>query len=68
MPEVCPVYRPRNAHLTSYYQCVSDHFETFEQVYEQRFQKRYGFWRPYLREVIMRYLECGHLHNGFARI
>jgi hypothetical protein len=51
-------------HLTPYYQCVQDHFETFEQIYEQRFQKRYGFWRPYLREVIIRYLECGDLHNG----
>jgi len=41
-------------HLTPYYQCVQDHFETFEQIYEQRFHKRYGFWRPYLREVIIR--------------
>ena len=44
-------------HLTPYYQCVQDHFETFVQIYEQRFQKRYGFWGAYLREVIIRYLE-----------
>lgn len=68
MPEACPVYRPRKPHLTRFYQCVQDHFDTFEQVYEERFATRYGFWRPYLKEVIYRYLECGDLHRGFARL
>jgi hypothetical protein len=49
MPEACPVYRPRKPHLTPFYQCVQDHFDTFEQVYEERFAKCYGFWRPYLK-------------------
>ena len=68
MSEACPVYRPRKPHLTPHYQCVQDHFEMLEQVYPERFQKRYGFWRPYLKEVMVRYLECGDFHNGFARI
>jgi hypothetical protein len=62
------VYRPRNPQSSDYYRCVEDHFETFEQVYEERFEKRYGFWRPYLQKVITRYLECGDLHHGFARV
>lgn len=35
-----------------YYRCVEDHFETFEQVYEERFERQYGFFRPYVRKVI----------------
>ena len=62
------VYRPREPQNSSYYQCVQDHFEAFEQVYEERFERRYGFFRPYVRQVIYRYLDCGDLHNGFARV
>ena len=30
--------------------------------------KKYGFFRPYTKEVIYRYLNCGDLHLGFARV
>ncbi|MBC8441861.1 MAG: transposase [Deltaproteobacteria bacterium] len=63
-----PVYRQRDPQSTPYYQCIEDHFETFEQVYEDRFERRYGFYRPYVHQVICRYLDCGILHNGFARV
>jgi len=62
------VYQPRKPQDSQYYQCVEDHFETLEQVYDDRFSKQYGFFRPYLRQVIYRYLDCGILHNGFARV
>jgi hypothetical protein len=61
------LYRPRRPENSAYYQCVEDHFEDFEQVYEERFERAYGFYRPYLRSVIYRYLDCGVLRNGFAR-
>lgn len=47
---------------------MEDHFETFVQVYEERFERPYGFWRPYLQEVIDRYLDCGDPHHGFTRL
>ena len=62
------VYRPREPQKSSYYQCVQDHFEAFEQVYEERFERQYWFFRPYASHVIYRYLDCGDLHNGFARV
>lgn len=62
------VYRPRRPQDSTYYQCVEDHFEDFERVYEERFERAYGFYRPYLRSVIYRYLDCGVLRNGFARV
>jgi hypothetical protein len=34
--------------------------------YEERFERSYEFFRPYLRKVIYHYLDCGNLNNGFA--
>ena len=68
MAETSPVYRQRNPQASQYYQCVEDHFETLEQVYDERFSKQYGFFRRYVAQVIYRYLDCGILHNGFARV
>jgi len=62
------VYRPGNPKSSDYNRCVEDRFETFVQVYEERLERPYGFWRPYLQKVIYRYMECRDLHHGFARV
>ncbi len=62
------VYRPRYPQATDYYRCVEDYFETFVRIYDEHFSRQYGFWRPYIEKVIHRYLDCGDLHNGFARV
>src|SRR3989339_124787 len=62
------VYRPRNPQSSDYYRCVEDYFETFVRIYDEHFSRQYGFWRPYIEQVIYRYLDCGDLHNGFARV
>jgi hypothetical protein len=62
------VYRPRHPQDSDYYRCVEDCFETFMQVYDDLYSRQYGFWRPYIEKVIYRYLDCGGLHNGFARV
>jgi hypothetical protein len=67
MADISSIYRPRNPRDSAYYRCVEDHFERFEQVYEERFERQYGFFRSYVRTVIYRYLDCGDPHNGFAR-
>jgi len=66
MPE--SVYCQRNPQDSPYYQCVEDHFETFELIYDERFEWQYGFFRPYFKQVICRYLDYGVLKNGFARV
>ena len=35
---------------------------------EDRFERRYGFFRPYVGQVMLRYLDYRILHNGFARV
>jgi hypothetical protein len=68
MPDISSIYRPRKPQESQYYRCVEEHFERFEQVYDDRFAKQYGFFRSYVKMVIYRYLDCGILHNGFARV
>jgi hypothetical protein len=62
------IYRPRYPQKTPFYQCIADHFEEFERVYDERYERQYGFWRPVIAEVIEKYLDCGDLTHGFARI
>jgi len=35
---------------------------------DEQFSRQYGFWRPYVEQVIYRYLDCGDLQHGFARV
>jgi hypothetical protein len=37
-------------------------------VYEDRFAATYGDWRPVIREVTDKFLACGVLAHGFARV
>jgi hypothetical protein len=62
------IYQPRNPRATSLYALVEDYYEEFERVYDDRYQQQYGPWRPVIGEVMRKYLECGDLHRGFARL
>ncbi|MCA1785446.1 MAG: transposase zinc-binding domain-containing protein [Desulfobacteraceae bacterium] len=39
-----------------------------EREWDDMYASRYGFWRIYVMAVIYRYLDCGELHMGFARV
>jgi len=62
------VYRPRHPQQTPFYQLVERFFPQFEAVYEERYQERYGFWRPIIGMTVRKFLECGDLRHGFARV
>ena len=38
-------YKTRDPHASPMHQLFSKHFDEFERVYEERYQKRYGPWR-----------------------
>ena len=61
------IYQPRNPKASAYYKCVENHFEELEQIWDV-YKSRYGFWRTYVMAVIYKYLDCGDLHFGFARV
>jgi hypothetical protein len=62
------VYRPRRPRETAFYHLVEEHYEKFEQVYPERYEDRYGFFRSVIRETVYKYLGCGDLRQGFARV
>ncbi len=62
------VYQPRNPKTTGFYQCLAQHFDEFEASYETAYQERYGFYRAVIRKVVKKFLDCGDLTQGFARV
>jgi len=62
------VYRPRRPKDSPLWQCLSGHFDAFLKLYEERYQPRYGFLRPIIPEVVNKFLDCGDLERGFARV
>jgi hypothetical protein len=44
------------------------HFEDVKACWEERFEKRYGFWRGFVDDLVVRYLDCGTVEAGFARL
>ena len=63
-----PVYRPRKPKASPLWQCLFRHFDAFLGEYEECFRKRYGFLRPIVPDVVNKFLDCGDLEHGFARI
>jgi hypothetical protein len=53
------ILHPFNPKASAYYRCVEDHFEQLETMWDERYQSRFGFWRPYVSDVIRRYLASG---------
>jgi len=54
------VYRLRHPERTVFYRVLFHYFDRFLTEYESRFEKQYGFFRPIIKEVVERYLDCGH--------
>ena len=61
-------YRPRNPRVTPLYQLVDNHYETVKGVWEERFERTYGFWRGLSDASVAKYLDCGLFESGFARV
>lgn len=72
MGEVAPcqnitaVYHPRNPTDSPLYYLLQNHFEHFEQMYDDKFEKDYGFYRQVISDVLYAYLKCGDLKEGFS--
>jgi hypothetical protein len=62
------VYRPRLPRESALWQCVQQHFDGFTTEYRASYQTKYGPLRPVVPDVVQRFLKCGDLHEGFARV
>ena len=63
-----PRYRARHPRTTPLYRLVETLYDEVKGLWEERFERRYGFWRGIVDEQVRRYLDCGLFENGFARI
>ena len=61
-------YRPRRARDSPLYRLAEAHYETFKQVYDERFAARYGPWRAVVERTLFAFLDCGIEERGFARV
>ena len=63
-----PPYLPRRPQASPLYRVLADHFETLERVHEERFEPTHGPLRRAARAAVGRFLDCGLLEHGFARV
>lgn len=61
-------YQPRHPRNSMYFQLVEAHCEQLERVWDRLYQPKYGYWRPYVMDVIYKFLDCGDPHLGFVRV
>jgi len=67
-PKPGSFYRPRDPEASPFFQVMREYFDEFERVYPERYQKAYGYWRPVVRSSIDKFIKCGDLKEGFARV
>jgi ribosomal protein S27E len=65
---VSGIYRQRHPEHTVFYRVFFYYFERFVEEYEYRYEKEYGYFRPVIKDVVEKYLDCGNPMCGFARI
>ena len=58
-------YRPRKPWESPLYRLVEDYYEEFERGSPDRYQHKYGFWRPVIRKAVDEYLKCGAVPGGW---
>jgi Transposase zinc-binding domain len=68
VPAALGVYKPRRPQASPLFRLVSDHSHQLQTAYDERFAREYGPWRPVVAQVMDRFLACGILEHGFARI
>jgi len=62
------IYKPRRPQASPLLRLVADQFRTLQLVYDERFAPTYGAWRAVVPEVADKFLACGVLEHGFARV
>ena len=67
-PAARGVYKPRRPQASPLFQLVADHLDRLQTVYDERFAREYGPWRSVVAQVADKFLACGVLDHGFARI
>jgi hypothetical protein len=65
---VTGIYRPRRPQSSPLYKILQEQFERFLLLYEEEYERQYGPLRSVVKRAVSRFLECGILEYGFARV
>jgi len=65
---VLSVYQPRDRKASPLWQIFNRCYQAFEDVYDEKLEKRFGFFRAVIGESVRAFLKCGDMKQGFARI
>ena len=60
------MYHPRNPRASPLFQLFETNYETVKAVWEERFERQYGFWQGRWDSAVAAYLDCGLFESGFA--
>jgi len=60
-------YRPRRPAITAFHRAIADHLETMLQHARERSPHGFGLPR-HVERGFRRYLDCGIIERGFARV
>ena len=61
-------YRRRDPFSSPLWVLLDKYYEQFEIEYAERYEKVYGFLRPAIGFAVNKFLKCGDLREGFARV
>ena len=60
--------QPRDRKASPLWQIFSRCYQAFEDVYDGKIEKRFGFFRAVIGESVRAFLKCGDLKQGFAQV
>ena len=66
--KLATLYRPRRPRESPLYALVDECYDEVKGSWEERFERRYGFWRGTIEVGVFAFLDCGIYDNGFARV
>ena len=62
------VYKRREPEKSDFYKIVYHYHQEYEKIYPDRYEPEYGYLRKRVMEVIYKFLDCGILEHGMARV
>lgn len=66
--DTAEVYKQRKPGQSPLWRLFDEHVDEFEERYDELFARGYGFYRPVVSHMVRRFLDCGDLQQGFARV
>jgi ribosomal protein S27E len=66
--ESLSLYSGRDPQASDVWRLLDQHFDAFQQVYDERFTVRNGLWRPNAERSVTALRKCGDRRDRFARV